>query len=655
MTAVSPLPSKLFTYRKDIDGLRAVAVLAVILNHAGFAIAGGGYTGVDIFFVISGFLITSIILGELKAGTFTLAGFWERRVRRIIPALLAMMTVIAALGYFLLFPLDYKMLGQQLLAQSVFSSNFLFAAQSGYFDPDSNLKPLLHTWSLAVEEQFYIVFPILLLGLWKYRPGAILPALITIFLLSLTGAAYAFYYAPHISFYMLPVRAWELLLGALMIFLPPIKLARWEKEFLAIVCMSLIIAAIFFYDDKNFLLLPVGLACTGTAFLVWLGRDHMTCVSRILAFPPMVWIGLISYALYLWHWPLFVYARYLSLDEPSASVMSIMIALTFLMASASRIFIEAPVRYKTALPNRPTLFRIMLLLVVMVGGAGAAIQVADGIQSRFPADIVRYEQARVEGDPGSSPCHYKGHTDITEASFCRLGPVSGEPIFLSFGDSFSDSLHPVLNELSNFYRIAGLQISHDSCPPVFDIERPGLPLSYCRDFNDQVRAFIQNRKIRYVLLSARWSSYGGFYRLGPPGSKLSTEEMWIMFRDELIETVDILRTQGIDVWIVRQQPEYGTNIPLRLAQIARQGEDPAKAGMFMEVYKEQQARIDAVLAVAESRGAHIVDPGAVMCSGGLCRIENHGVSLYQDHAHFSPQGADLLRPILEPLFKNMQK
>ena len=334
-------------YRAEIDGLRTVAVLPVILFHAGSKLFGGGFVGVDIFFVISGYLITTIIVDELSRGTFSLLRFYERRAKRILPALCLVSLTALGLGWLVLQGRDFVEFVRSLLGVATFSSNILFWMEADYFDTAAELKPMLHTWSLAVEEQFYILFPLLLMLLWRFGQRAVLPTLVGMFVFSLGLAQWQVRTDPMSAFFLLPARAWELGLGAFCaVYLraghPP--LARGMHNALSALGLALVCAAVFGFDAETPTPSLITLMPTGGAALIILFATGGTLVQRLLSTRGMVGIGLISYSAYLWHQPLMAFARHNSLEEPSWVIMAGLIALTLGLAWLSWTYVEIPVR-----------------------------------------------------------------------------------------------------------------------------------------------------------------------------------------------------------------------------------------------------------------------------------------------------------------------
>lgn len=335
-------------YRKEIDGLRAVAVAPVILFHAGFETFSGGYVGVDVFFVISGYLITSIILHEFQDGRFRLLDFYSRRARRILPALSIIMCACIPLSWWTMVPFQIEDFAQSLLATLGFSSNLLFWIESGYFQPEAELKPLLHTWSLAVEEQYYFVFPLFMLLVFRYGLAALVTLLLAIVIASFLIANFWIERAPAAAFYLLPARAWELLLGALlacyMISRSRSWASPWLRESLSAGGCLLILVAVFLFDDDTPFPGSSALVPTLGAVLI-IGFAHGdTVVGRLLASRPLVVLGLLSYSAYLWHQPLLAFYKIQFGLDIAISVRLVLLACTLLLSYLTWRFVEVPFR-----------------------------------------------------------------------------------------------------------------------------------------------------------------------------------------------------------------------------------------------------------------------------------------------------------------------
>ncbi|MFX6113789.1 acyltransferase [Acinetobacter baumannii] len=372
-------------YRKDIDGLRTLAVLPVIFFHAGLGIFSGGFVGVDIFFVISGYLITTIILEELKNDKFSIITFYDRRARRILPALFAVMLFCLICGYFTMMPDEYKNLGQSLVATSFFSNNVLLALTTGYWDLVSEFKPLLHTWSLGVEEQYYIIIPLLLLLAWKFFKNKILLMFSLIFISSFVFANWFVNVSPNVAFYILPTRAWEIALGGIVAVLLNRNLIKNENfatnNILSLLGLILICISIFAFDSSvlspsYYLLIPT----IGTSLIIIFSTEK-TIAYRILSIKPIVFIGLLSYSLYLWHQPIFAFLRIYSIEEPNTSTFLYSIILIFAISYLSLKYIEAPFRNKNII-SRKFIFTFAFIGSLFFVSSGLYLNKNYGIPSR---------------------------------------------------------------------------------------------------------------------------------------------------------------------------------------------------------------------------------------------------------------------------------
>ena len=371
-------------YRPEIDGLRALAVIPVVLFHAGIAGFSGGFVGVDIFFVISGYLITSIILNEQQKDSFTLAGFYERRARRILPALMLVVLLSAVAAWYLLLPAELVDFGESLASVGVFASNILFWTQSDYFATTSEFIPLLHTWSLAVEEQFYLIFPVFMIFTLAWTKTKRLSVLTLVAILSLIFCEWAWRNAPEANFFLAPSRVWELMAGVLCAFY--LQQARDPKllirQLASLAGLLMLVYSIAFFDKSIpfpslYTLIPV----VGTVLII-LFTDKNTLVGKILSLPFIVGVGLISYSAYLWHQPLFVFARLNSMDELSVMTLLGLSILAFIMAFISWRWVEKPFRNRNWLSQRQVLWMAALCSLILIS-LGLIFVLGGGFDERF--------------------------------------------------------------------------------------------------------------------------------------------------------------------------------------------------------------------------------------------------------------------------------
>lgn len=646
-------------YRRDIDGLRAVAVIAVVLFHFGVPGFTGGFVGVDVFFVISGYLITSIIWNQRQAGRFSFVEFWARRARRILPALFAMIVAVLAVGWFLLAPKDYEELGRSVRYQVTFVSNILFMRQDGYFDVASDLKPLLHTWSLAVEEQFYIFFP-LLLTLLSSRLKYWRLALFGILLLSFGLSVWAVSHHPEKAFFLLPMRAWELLAGAMLAVAPKPawRLKPMAAQALSASGMGLILLAVFLYDKTTAFpgtaaLLPV----LGVVLLILANGHRQTLVGQFLSSRVMVGLGLISYSWYLWHWSVFVFSRYASVEEPGALDIAGLILLTLVLGYLSWKFVETPFRERRLLAGRRQILLAGFCGILVLGLAGQALRWTDGLPWRLSEQALQYADGR-EWRSEQMACLTDDKAP-DDKLFCHYG-VEGLPIqAMVWGDSHATALVPVLDDGAKAHGVSVILASSAGCIPIEGLENDKA----CARFNQRVEQALSAKHVSDVVLVARWSLYlygdanGDLdHALRTPDGKYDRAFAERRLAEGLRVRLAQLRASGHRVWLVKEVPLQAFSPPYRLTRLAMLGQAVDGVGLALGEHEKRQAFISRLFAeLAQEPAVRIVDPAPRLCDeSGLCRAELGGYSLYKDNNHLSEVGARLVAPILEPLFLGLQ-
>ena len=418
-------------YRREIDGLRALAVIPVMLFHAGFHVYSGGFVGVDVFFVISGYLITSIILHDQHRGNFSLLRFYERRARRILPALFLVMAVTCVFAYVWMLPDELKNFGQSILATTLFANNILLAFTSGYWSLASEFKPLLHTWSLGVEEQYYVLFPLLMMLGWKLFRRHLAVVLGAAAILSFAVANWGLFRKPEFTFFLLPTRAWEILIGALAaLYMAGRKGANSKRlwsELLGGTGLCLIVASVFLVGRGHtshgifYLTAPT----LGTALIILFSSAN-TVVGRILGWGPMVGVGLISYSSYLWHQPLFSLARVYSKDPPGTAIYSVLLVVAFILAYLTWRFVETPCRSKEKV-SRTGIFSFALVLSVAFALYGFYLDRSYGLVSRI------YDTSKVTAADLDRRIYNERARQRTRDNF----PVDGKLKVLVVGNSFA--------------------------------------------------------------------------------------------------------------------------------------------------------------------------------------------------------------------------
>jgi peptidoglycan/LPS O-acetylase OafA/YrhL len=447
-------------YRPEVDGLRTIAVVPVILYHAGLEVFRGGYVGVDVFFVISGYLITTILLNEMDEGRFSLVNFYERRARRILPALFFVMACCVPFAWMWLRPEDLASFARSMVAVSLFASNILFWRESSYFAQGSELQPLLHTWSLAVEEQYYILFPLFLMLFWRTGRKVMLALLALVFVGSLVAAHWTALNKPSAAFYLLPFRAWELVIGVFVAFTlqrGPLPASAGIRQAGSGLGLGLIVYAVFGFDSETlFPGFPALVPTVGTG-LVLLFAVEGTAVRRILANRLLVGIGLISYSAYLWHQPLFAFARYHLLAAIHHSVMLLLAALTFGLAYLSWRFVETPFRSKARVGRR-TIFAASGVFASLAIASGLLIDIRGGFPAREYAST--FAIAFHDYDPDNGALQDRSWADLRAKAGSERYGVSQNPFdrtawfdpddprrkLLIVGNSHSKDLYSIISQ-----------------------------------------------------------------------------------------------------------------------------------------------------------------------------------------------------------------
>jgi peptidoglycan/LPS O-acetylase OafA/YrhL len=651
-------------YRAEIDGLRAVAVVPVVLYHAGIRLFPGGFVGVDVFFVISGYLITSILALELAAGRYSIIGFYTRRARRLLPALAGLLLFCSVAATLLFMPYDLKEFGQSVVAASLSLSNVYFWLKVGYFDPLATLKPLLHTWSLAVEDQYYLVFPVFMLIAARLMKRRWPWAIAVVLLLSLAVAAVEAYRVPPSAFYLLPSRMWELLLGSLLAVRPLPVGSRRLREGLAALGLVLIFAAVFCYTaDTVFPGLAALPPCLGAALVIQYGPETRT--AKLLSLRPLVWIGLISYSLYLYHWPLIVFAKYLLIpNEAAFGVFALPVCLLSVGAAyLSYRYIETPFRRGGALRSRRKLFQTAALAMGCFVAFGLAANVTVGFPHRLAAPTRTIALGAIDTTLGHARCDLTSAADIAAGRICHVGDPGGAPSFAVFGDSFAEALMPALDAAARQQGAPGVGLTRGGCYPLVgtvSLSDPPADAAACTAFNAAVVRYInETPSIRRIILIARWTSAAEGTRYGADASK----GWFIADRDSTRSGYDenravfaraIARTArafpGRSVYFVAYIPEQPFNVPQAEALCRYLGK-PCPGGVPRADFDRRQAYVRQVLSTdAERLHYGVIDLGAALCSATDCPALSGGTALYSDDNHLSRTGAMSVEAALDPIF-----
>jgi peptidoglycan/LPS O-acetylase OafA/YrhL len=635
-------------YRPDIDGLRAIAVLAVIGFHAFPAWIRGGFVGVDVFFVISGYLISTILLTGLERGSFSFAQFYIRRIRRIFPALIVVLLACLVAGWLVLFSFEYKALGKHVAGSAAFVSNFVLWNEAGYFDKAAETKPLLHIWSLGIEEQFYIVWPLLLYLTWRFRTGT-LALLLLLLLGSFVLNVHAAGIDPTADFFSPLTRFWELMAGAVLAYLslypavPQWKTRRVSPRVIswlvaagashaaannvkAICGLLLIVTAVLMIDGSRgypgwWALLPV----SGTYLMIAAGPDTWIG-NRLLANKILVAVGLISYPLYLWHWPLLSFIRIVNGTAPSAAAATLAILLSFALAWLTYLLVERPLRFGKSAPLKAA---VLSVAMAAIGSTGYFIYVESGFAFRNPGaeDLVAAAQ------------------DYEHSEGLTLGNPNA-PQTILVGDSTMGQYIPRVREL---IAQGTIDLDHNriifdleaGCPPIPDIARDQNPA--CAKFVDKVLRTLNGEKVKTVALAAWWTTEftDAEYYLRSDLSKAVLRDSDAA-QDRALEKIAALISHlvgaGKKVFVLLETPSSNIYDPetlmptgwRRLLARPKIPQSPTRSQMEKFVGKIS----DKIQRAAETAGARVIKPLDYLCDSEFCPIaDKDGHLIYYNYGH----------------------
>jgi peptidoglycan/LPS O-acetylase OafA/YrhL len=626
-------------YRREVDGLRALAVVPVILFHAGFAKFSGGFIGVDIFFVISGYLITTIIISDLENGKFSIVDFYERRARRILPALFVVMLVCVPFAWYWLLPSEMQDFSESLGMVSLFVSNFLFWLESGYFEKAAELKPLLHTWSLAVEEQFYVLFPLFLMSVWYLGKRWVMVMLTVAAAASLTLAQWSLGKDPMANFFLLPTRGWELAMGAFVAFYfsrsPDALFSYRSNQILSLLGISLIICSIIFFNKSTpfpsvYALIPTA----GTALILMCAWPE-TLVGRILASRLFVGLGLISYSAYLWHQPIFSFARHRSFTEPTPLFLFALTLMTLTVAYLSWRFVEQPFRNNNVIGRTRVFYfaflgSISFIFVGIYGHLSNGYFFRDYLKER----LVELEN-RVRANYGLSTLCEKEFNDSPE---CQTDP---DPEVILWGDSFAMHLAPML--LSANPEIKLVQKTVSVCGPVLDIApiTPEYTVDWakkCIETNDKVMDYIRNSKsIKYAVLGSIFIQYvdTDAQIMLRDGQIINGENV---SREYIDKTLHELEGLGITPIIISPTPHDWRDIGGCLTRSSMLDMDIRQCDFPLPAFKGLTNNILKFLDYIELK-YRVIWLSDMICPNKFCLASIDDTFVYRDSHHLSYEGS----------------
>lgn len=669
---VERLTSPAREYRPEIDGLRAVAVLSVLFYHFGVPGFSGGFTGVDIFFVISGFLIGGILWSELeRTGGLRLRDFYLRRVRRLAPAYFTMAGVTLVLAWQILLPFEFREFGKELIASTVYLSNVHFWREAGYFDTLADSKVLLHTWSLSVEEQFYIALPLLLLLFARWR-GALVWILALVCAASLAACIWMTARAPEAAFFLFPFRAWELLSGVLLAVLGQRRRAEWSGgPAMSWLGLALVLYGIVAIGPSDaFPGVAAVLPVLGALLILMNGRDA-NAVNRALASRWPVRIGLISYSLYLWHWPVYTLSTYWRGGDGAPVEVLFWMAVSVALGWLSWRFVETPLRIPRGALVAPLVGGTVLASAVLLA-FGGLIYLRDGMAGRFPQAVRTHIEASADFNQDWSRCHVPESGPLAGIESCPIGP-GGEPRVLIWGDSHVRAFKEGLEQAAFDAGTPAVIVWNAGCPPLYEVFKVESAATKAEDractrAQARMRAALERGDaFDTILLIGRWS----YYRSGS-GTGLDARNRIELFplpdgslaempQDELFDqamalTTLALGTQVDRVFVLRQMPEiprYDSRVIARALAHGRLTADEAQARAHVsrfELRDRAGALDDALIRLHEDGRITLLDTWPGLCDDTGCSALQGGEALYFDNNHITNRAAQRLSGVFAPVF-----
>jgi peptidoglycan/LPS O-acetylase OafA/YrhL len=622
----------MLSYRADIDGLRGIAVLMVLAYHLqvlrfhGRYILSGGFIGVDVFFVISGFLISSVILAELSASKFSLFRFYERRIRRIFPALIFMLVVTTVLAYKCLLPTELIDYAKSLVSAALSTSNIYFWQQSGYFDAPAAMKPLLHTWSLGVEEQFYICFPLFLMFVGRFFSRNLRLSVLVVALLSFVVSAIGAFRDPVSTFYLAHTRAWELLLGTILsLKLVPEISGVLRRNIAAGTGIVLIFAAgMLFTTATPFPGVAALAPCLGAALVIAAGQSGASFVGRVLSLKPLVFVGLISYSLYLWHWPVIVFHGLGALPMNGVSdrvAKMIVLVVSFALATASWKFIEVPFRSGRLKLTGASVFKFGFGGVGVVSTIGVVMLASHGMPSRYPPSAVKvasYMDQKWTDEYRTGSCFISSEFSFKDfRSAVCMREDSSRKNFLLIGDSHAAQLWYGLSTTLDGVNV--MQATASGCRPT--VEQTFFSEDRCRRLMDYVFSeFLPSHHVDALLIAGRW--------LPEDIPRLSRTIAWAKERN--IETV-----------VFGPMLQYDSPLPRLLATSIRSNEPGKPYDHRIVAYEQMDEEMQKM--AADDWHVQYISFFKTLCGPVSC-IEYAGkdIPLQSDYGHLTKDGSVLV-------------
>lgn len=627
-------------YRPEVDGLRTIAVIPVILFHINHDWVSGGYVGVDVFFAISGFLITSILLKEVNENRFSITDFYERRIRRLLP--LAIVVYIAVIAFFMFIfpPEQFRLTASSVLSSLFFVSNIYFWQLGGYFGPSLETNPVLHTWSLSVEEQFYFFFPVFLYFLHKASASRWLITTSFIVLIGISlSLAIAFAPSPlsFAGFYLLPVRVYELLLGALAALLISNRKEgrRTEKATgLSEIGLIFITIAMFCFDNtmafpSYFALLPV----IGSVF-IFVDPAITSPAKRLLASRPLVFCGLISYSLYLWHWPIVVAVKWLELGVDTYVGPLLTIVLTFLLSVFSYNFIETPFRNKKRYPRKFIYHSTMSLMLIIGGMTSALIYTGNSAIVDPDGEIEKLYEEAVREEFNRGKCTNKMREDLVYSS-CFLGEKNPQNAnILIWGDSHGSAMIPAFVKAVDHFNIE--YVNNTGCPPILSVDREGS-VHKCSQLNRLVFDYIRTSRFDSIIFIGAFNNYLNWKILidSQDSAKIDEPDEFAQYLNKTLEELSPFVGQFI---FLPQIPRFPYSVPEQVTRDKILNRELDFYSISQDKYEAQSRDIRSILQQHED--ISVIDLTTSFCDGVRCNANNKSYLYYKDSHHISNRKAE---------------
>ena len=644
-------------YRADIDGLRGIAIILVLFFH--FEIGGidNGFLGVDIFFVISGFLITQLISKEIAAEKFSISEFYCRRIRRLFPALFFMILLVS-LASFIFFDRDsFEKFGFSLITTSLFASNIWFWTETGYFAPSALEKPLLHTWSLSVEEQFYLFFPLLLLICRRFLFQSPLLIITSIFILSLLLYLYGFYYHPDATFFLLPTRIWQLLAGSIIALLYLNRRRKFKNLGFHTLGAFLVLISLF-PQFISALKIPPTIPCTiGTALILLPIQNSW--IVKLLSFKPLIWVGLLSYSLYLWHWPIYVFYKYLSIENIDTINKLVLVLLSLFFAWCSWRYIESPFRKIHILSKNKKYFFIpagsFLFVCILFG---TTIVNKEGMAFRHPQRDIIEAQSFWDWHPyGKSPRFHHLELSHNFSDVDIIGSEYADPEFLLWGDSHAMAFIPGLEIAAKKNNCSFYALTRSGNPPLLNYQFPGQELLIDNSaLNKNILDFIKsNNKIKTIILACAWADYREYNKLPDDPTGINTVKL---FNSRFSETIDTLNQLNKNIVVFSQVPPLAVNnfstryyfLKSRFPLLYYDAE--MRITTSIKNYESKFSDFNEFINSFQNNNCMFLDLTKQITKDNSSQLifEKDGIPMYRDAGHLSTYGSECLSDTFSFLF-----